>query len=385
MPGLLQKAQQTIGTYRELVVERPAPTRIKRFLLAVNGWCNSRCTFCNIWQYDKAQALREEITLDELERHLFTSPALAGVLTVGLTGGEPFLRRDIAAVCRSLYNHLPQAQISIVTNGLRPERIAATAAEIVQTHPGRGLAVAVSLDGYGPTHDTVRGVPGNFERVMRTVSLLKAQAPTVALGLSHTISPATMGDSVRCYELSRELGIGFIYRLAHESPYLRNEGAPIWSAADLAGVRPIVDTLNERILADQSGLVALSNLNYASLSFYQRTMDYVTAPRRLFDCYSGTHSFYVAHTGDVHACINLPSTFGNIRQTPFDQVWFGDRADAERRPIAAWQCHCWTNCETELSLARSRSAFIQSVGANLRSRLPGQTAERPAQPDQATA
>jgi Fe-coproporphyrin III synthase len=370
MSGVIAKAGQALSVYRELIVEQPSPTRVKRFLIAVNGWCNSRCTFCNIWKYDKALALREEITLEDLERNLFTARALADVRTIGITGGEPFLRRDLVAVCRSMYAHFPKAELSFVTNGLRPERIAETAAEIARADPSRQVAVAVSLDGYGATHDTVRGVPGNFERVVKTVELLRATAPAVVVGFSHTITPTNLHDSLRCHELAEELGIGFIYRLAHESSYLRNEGTPIWSPEALAAVRGVVAELNRRLVARQSLLARLSNINYAGMGFYRETMDYFEDPRRTFDCFSGTHSFFLTHDGDVLPCINLPHAMGNIRRQSFDDFWLSRAAADLRAPIAAWQCHCWTNCETELSLARSKATFVRSMGENLRGLLP---------------
>jgi hypothetical protein len=72
----------------------------------------------------------------------------------------------------------------------------------------------------------------------------------------------------------------------------------------------------------------------------------------------------------VLPCINLPHAMGNIRRQSFDDFWLSRAAADLRAPIAAWQCHCWTNCETELSLARSKATFVRSMGENLRGLLP---------------
>jgi MoaA/NifB/PqqE/SkfB family radical SAM enzyme len=365
--SIVDKARDTVASYQKLLLEPPTPTKIKRFLIAVNGWCNSRCTFCNIWKYDKALALREEITLDELERNVFSSSVLADALNIGITGGEPFLRRDIVQVYQSMCRHFRQAHIGAVTNGLKPDRIAAVIVEVARTNPARSFSLLISLDGYGETHDRVRGVPGNFAKVVETVRQLQAAAPDVLLGFSHTVTPTNMQDSLRCYELARELGIGFMYRLAHEAPYLRNEGLPIWSPETLEAVEPVVDELNRRMLHDQSLLSRLSNSNYASIEFYSSMLDYFENPRRTFDCYSGTHSFLLNHDGEVAPCINLPVSMGNVRRQTFDEIWFSAQAQKVREPIANWQCHCWTNCETEFSLARNKPTFVRSAGRNLRS------------------
>jgi radical SAM protein with 4Fe4S-binding SPASM domain len=371
MTSVLNKASRTLKNYRELLLERPSPYRIKRFLLAVNGWCNSKCTFCSIWQYDKAQALREEITLAELERNLFSSMALTDVLNIGLTGGEPFLRRDLVQLCTALYDRFQSAEIGVVTNALLTDKIAEGAAAIMAASPGRSFSVAISLDGYGETHDRVRGVPGNFQKVLQTLDLLKSKAPDAGVGFSHTVTPSNYEDSLRCYELAKERGVGFFYRLAHESPYLRNEGGPIWSPETLKAVRPVVDELNRRRLQDQRLLGRIANTGYASIAFYGRIMDYFDAPRRTFDCFSGTHSFFLAHDGELYPCINLPHSIGNIRKSRFDDVWFSKRAEDMRAPIAAWDCHCWTNCETEFSLGRQKSAFVDGLATSLRSVVSG--------------
>ncbi len=368
--GILAKTRTTLSNYRELILEPPSPSRIKRVLIAVNAHCNSKCTFCGIWKHDRAQALKEEWTLDELESHLLGSAALQGVWDIGLTGGEPFLRQDLAAVCRSLYRHMPRAGIGLVTNGLLPERISETAAEIARSNPGRALSVAVSLDGLEETHDRVRGVPGNFSRALKTVEALKSRAPGVEVGFSHTVTPTNGQDSLGCYELARKMGVGFFYRLAHESPYLGNMGARIWSPESLQAVKPLVSELNRRLLRDQSARARLANLHYASIAFNAGAIDYAQEPRRSFDCFSGTHSFFMAHTGDIFPCIFLTQSPGNIRQTRFDEMWLSPRAAEIRRSIAAWKCHCWTNCETELSLARRKSVFLSGMRDNTLSFIP---------------
>jgi MoaA/NifB/PqqE/SkfB family radical SAM enzyme len=371
MSNIMHKTTKAVRSYRDMMMEKPAPNRIKRMLIAVNGWCNSKCTFCNIWKYDKALALREEITLEELERNLFSAEALKDVLNIGITGGEPFLRRDIVELCNAMFRHFPHAHIGVVTNSIRYERVVDAAKRIAAANPGREFSIAISLDGYADTHDRVRGVPGNFERILKAVALLKEEAPSVLVGFSHTVTPDSMQDSLRCYELSRELGIGFMYRLAHDAPYLRNEGDEIWSPETLQRVRPIVEELNRRMLHDQGAGAKLGNTSYAQVAFYHQMMDYMENPRRTCECYSGTHSFLLAHDGTVHPCVTLPDAMGNVREQHFDDIWYSAQAERVRQPIAEWKCHCWTNCETEFSLARQPGSFGYSLGKNWGALLPG--------------
>src|SRR5688572_31049054 len=52
--------------------------------------CNSRCVMCNIWK----DGVNETMSLDELRVYLKT-PFFSEVTHVGITGGEPTLRKDL--------------------------------------------------------------------------------------------------------------------------------------------------------------------------------------------------------------------------------------------------------------------------------------------------
>src|SRR5207249_11174898 len=86
--------------------------------------------------------------------------------------------------------------------------------------------------------------------------------------------------------------------------------------------------------------------------FYSRMTDYQRAPRRIFECFSGTHSFFLDPWGNVYPCITLSTSLGNLRQQAFDDLWFAAPAGAVRTDIAEERCHCWTECEALPSLQR---------------------------------
>ena len=58
------------------------------------------------------------------------------------------------------------------TNGLNPERIAETTGRVLADCRRSTVVVKVSLDAVGEAHDRLRGVPGGFERAVRTYRLL---------------------------------------------------------------------------------------------------------------------------------------------------------------------------------------------------------------------
>jgi MoaA/NifB/PqqE/SkfB family radical SAM enzyme len=145
-------------------LRRGRPTKAPLFAtLAVTYRCNYACGMC-----DFPARAEEEFPAREKLIALIDELARRGTLAVGLTGGEPMLRRDLPelvahAVARGLLCH-------VNTNGscLGAERDEALLAS-------RPCSINISLDGArAATHDRLRGVPGSFDAVTRGVRELIA-------------------------------------------------------------------------------------------------------------------------------------------------------------------------------------------------------------------
>ena len=84
--------------------------------ISVTDRCNLRCTYCM-----PAEAIfrpREELLAYEEIARVAAVAAGLGVRTVRLTGGEPLLRRDLAALVRLLVAVPGIDQVALTTNGL---------------------------------------------------------------------------------------------------------------------------------------------------------------------------------------------------------------------------------------------------------------------------
>lgn len=136
----------------------------------VNDICNAHCQMCHIWQ----QKIDYQITPDDLKRAL-SNPLFKKVRAVGVNGGEPTLRKDLAALVTVLYETLPSLQsIALITNGLKSEQAIeriGQVGEVVRRYNG-ALDVMVSLDGVGSVHDRVRGRQGNFENAVKVLDFI---------------------------------------------------------------------------------------------------------------------------------------------------------------------------------------------------------------------
>ncbi len=121
--------------------------------------CNLRCHCCNRWQSDDGPS--EEIGLHEI-RALLEKFRAAGCSVLTLWGGEPTLRSDLGDILRSA--HQLGYRTAMCTNGyLLPRR-----AETILPHLD---VLLCSLDGYGATHDELRGTEGLFDTVVECLEL----------------------------------------------------------------------------------------------------------------------------------------------------------------------------------------------------------------------
>ena len=178
------------------VLETSAMYSPQEVWLHITNACNLRCITC----FKAAgRALRREMPLDMIRRVLQEIKDL-GAGYVVISGGEPFLRRDILDILE--FTNEVGLHVLLITNGtMIDERIAERLGEI------RPRIVQVSLDGSCPeVNDRIRG-DGSFEKTIRAARLLVDQGLDVRL--FPTITRLNLHDLPNIKNLVRELRPGF--------------------------------------------------------------------------------------------------------------------------------------------------------------------------------
>ncbi len=83
-------------------------------MLALTYRCNAHCTMCDVWRLSDHGY--------ELEPELFAKFPTC-LRNVNITGGEPFMRKEIAQIIGVLRKSNPKLRMVISTNGLAPKLI----------------------------------------------------------------------------------------------------------------------------------------------------------------------------------------------------------------------------------------------------------------------
>jgi MoaA/NifB/PqqE/SkfB family radical SAM enzyme len=357
----------------ELLPQVPRYWMFRRFgwpkVLPVNvavsiiSTCNSRCRTCNIWA-ETTPGDGEDLTVEEFDR-IFRSLGRAPYWFT-VSGGEPFMRKDIVEICRSIYDRCRPAQINIPTNSLvwRPiaERVAAIADHCKESE----LVINLSLDGVGPVHDEVRGIKGNFEKVMLVYDQLRGlKRPNLTVGVHSVISNFNIDHfpTLHDFVVNELKPDSFISEIAEERVELGTIGTGITPGrgAYADAVDRLIESSAENAHQGRSQVIQAFRRKY-----YDLVKRYLETQGQAVPCHAGWASAHIAPNGDVWTCAVRAEPIANLRDHGYDfkRIWFGSEASPLRKSIRRGECACPLANAAYTSMLMSPTTMLE-VGTNL--------------------
>jgi len=282
--------------------------------------CQMRCKMCDIWENPTDK--EREISARELE-------ILPDFKFVNITGGEPFVRRDLEDIVEVMSRKSDRIVIS--TSGWHTDRII----RMAEKFPNIGIRV--SIEGLAQKNDELRGREGSFDRALRLLLTLKEMG-IKDIGYGCTVSNKNSGDMLWLYKLSRELGMEFATAAFHNSYYFHKNDNEITNKDEVIGNfhRLIEELLKEN--TPKSWYRAFFNLGL---------INYIRGNPRMLPCEAGTANFFIEPYGDVYPCNGLEDRYwkesmGNIRDvSTFEELWFGEQAEKVRGLVRTCPKNCW--------------------------------------------
>lgn len=329
---------------------KPNPVNITLSLLYS---CNSRCQTCNV--YEKRV---NNFTVDEYDKTLATLRETAYWFT--LSGGEPFLRKDIVDICKVAYERCKPGIINIPTNGSLNKVIPERVEEIVKNSPNSDIVINLSLDGIGYEHDQIRGYPGSWERALKTYQDLKklSHYPNFTLGIHTVISNFNVKRFPEIYqELIKLNPDSYITEIAEERVELGTMGAAITPGLDeYAGS---IDFLIEKM--KDTSVKGVARIAQAfRFEYYELVKKYLRQHKQVIPCYAGISSAQISPDGEVWPCCIRADSMGNLRDYNYDfnAVWNSAEARKIRTSIKNRECACpLANASYTNMLVHSASLF----------------------------
>jgi Fe-coproporphyrin III synthase len=189
-------------------------TSLPILILNVHSRCNCRCVMCDIWKRETS----DELHTQDLQRHRASLQNL-GVRQVVLTGGEPLLHSDLAALCNFFREQ--NIRLTLLTTGLllykRAEEVANLFDEII-----------LSLDGPQEIHDSIRRVNGAYNLIHKGVAAVRHLNPAIPITCRTTFQKANHRHLRETVDAARALGLDSISFLAADLTSQAFNRALIW-------------------------------------------------------------------------------------------------------------------------------------------------------------
>lgn len=324
---------------------------------AITFWCQSRCVMCNIWEIKP----KGELSLDEIKEFAAKNNYFRWIQ---LTGGEPFLRSDIVEIVKAFKETSKGLyMLTMPTNSLcNQDMEIKKITEMLELGIPK-VAITVSLDGFRELHDSIRGIPGNYDRAIqlfKRLKELKKTHPNLFFIFGYTIIKQNQGQFQRTFEEVKKEIPDVTYNDFHIN--LGQTSENYYHTTD-SGI--LVD--NRQPLSDEIAAIVkkrgkdLSAIQMIEDTFLRGLVDYARTGKVPMRSRSLDASLYLDSWGNVFPSIMWNKRVGNIREVGYDlgKIWDGREADEARRDMREGRepLH-WTSCEAYQTIIGNMASFV---------------------------
>ena len=327
--NVLDRISRHLRISAKTLEEAPSPPFL---VLFINSICNMKCEHCFYWT---SLNKRDDLTKEEI---FALSDSLGRIENLNLSGGEPFLRKEFAEICRKFIKTNGVRQIYVPTNGYFTDRCIAAVKDVLQEKDLDLFVVELSLDGMPEFHDKFRVARHAFEYAMRTYDALVELQKTDSRLRIHSISTATDVNMEEIRQLTTYLYDRCPQMDHHNLAIIRGDRKnPTLHGPKLQEYEDLYEYIRRlwapREVGRYGGIVE-PMLQWGKV-------ETVKQQRQVVPCMAGKISAVVYANGDVGVC-EIHKPIGNLRQKSFPEIWKSDEARALRASIRRKECYCTT-------------------------------------------
>jgi MoaA/NifB/PqqE/SkfB family radical SAM enzyme len=290
---------------------------------------------CNIWKSnDKVDLPVEDWT------GLLSSPFFSELRELDVTGGEPFLRKDLLELIDGV-SHLKDGNlnqiksVAITTNGfLTPQILELTEKMLERLAPkGIHLVMVLAMDGVGEIHDKIRNYKDGWTKVNDTIQGLiqiRRKTNNLVIGLKTTVLPQNVDQLEKISAYADE-----------------NELFTIISPCIITAARYLnMDRKDDLAFSEQENakMVRFYKSSHFQWDFHRsRLVNYLRTGVIKKPCSAGFNYFFIRSNGEVYPCPLIRVKLGNIKQTKIGALFYSKAASSFRKQIGRYpECRTCT-------------------------------------------
>ena len=340
-----QTLYQTYQRHRTLQTSRIKALPI--VILMPHSACNCRCVMCDIWKgnHNLKQLNEQDI------QGLLSSLKKFGTQQVLMSGGEALLNPHFFRFCEILNKE--KIKVSLLSTGLTLKKNAPMLVAYVND-------IIVSLDGDEETHDTIRNIPGAFQKMKEGIAAIKRLNPDFKITGRTVIHQLNFRKWPAIIDTAKEIGLQQISFLpADVSSHAFNREL-IWdekrqheillSKNDLQYLENIIENLLIHNSDDfENNFIAESPQKIRNIySYYAAFYSLNDFPFKR--CNAPWVSTVVEADGNVRPCF-FHQSYGNIHNESLEQILNSDKAISFRKALDIDKNEVCKKCVCYLNLA----------------------------------
>jgi MoaA/NifB/PqqE/SkfB family radical SAM enzyme len=266
--------------------------------------CNLRCRSCACWR----ETTRDELSTDEW-KDVIEQLALARILKVNFTGGEPLIRRDAISLMRHA------TSVGIRHLHLNTNALLLTETTLREVLSAGVRSFNVSVDGPESIHDHIRGRKGAFGITVAHLRDLigKRSEYDLKLRLNFTVMRDNVAVLPQVAELAQELGIRLYLNLATDRTFLFRDAEVSGEAqVEADQLRASLAALERMARSDRRWLPRYSDLRYVPKHFSN-------VLQRELPCAESQLKLMIHSQGQIGGCWAHDPSF-NVRERSIEFV-----------------------------------------------------------------
>lgn len=317
---------------------------------SVTAACQSRCKTCNIGAQYLAhpQIAEKDLTLDEIEK-IFKN--LGHIYFLNISGGEPFLRKDLHDIIARAMRYLKPKIVHIPTNAFLPRKIENETRSILEIMSRYNhdvpLTVKPSIDGIGEKHDEIRGLKGNFKRLEETIQRLKTiekDHTNFHLELGTVVSNFNIDDLDEIEDWVHRQGVqSYRNEIAEQREEFFNIGEEITPSDEV--YEKLMVNFKKKVEANLNTKRSLARMTESMrLVYYDLVVKILRERRQVIPCYAGISNIHLNYDGELWPCcvLGYAHAMGNLRDFNYDYaaLYSSEKAREVRKYIRDGRCHC---------------------------------------------
>lgn len=287
-------------------------------LFLIGKKCNSRCIMCDMW---KAKEVKEE-KYEQIKK-VIDEIYLLGAKNITLTGGEPFLRKDIFKIIK--YANRKGLNTTIVTNGTLLNKNLAK--KILKS----GLNnIYFSIDGTRTVNDKIRGKKGTFDKAINNMkNLIEIKDKNLRVCVISILMNQNLEDMLNLVNMIKRMHVNsFVMQPIH-----KEQSKPAFNITTDKNNLLIPESKYKKIDGIIDNLIELKRKNP---EFIENNIAYLELTRRFikneildFKCLAGFSFCGIDAEGNVYSCLYRESV-GNVFDSSLKELWFSDSYNKTR-------------------------------------------------------